>query len=153
ASGGAAPLGPPYPIVFAHGFFGFEQFAGVDGATYFYGVKDRLAEGGEAVYTPAVDPFNSSKVRGAPLREHVEQIGAATGRGKVGLVGHSQGGLDARVVAHDRPDLVAAVVRIGTPHHGTPVASTATTWKRPNTTIEKPFSADSLRRILATLRR
>ena len=38
-----APLGPPYPIVLAHGFFGFEQFAGVDFATYFYGVKDYLS--------------------------------------------------------------------------------------------------------------
>src|SRR5688572_4187672 len=33
----------PYPIVLAHGFFGFEEFAGVDFVTYFYGVREDLA--------------------------------------------------------------------------------------------------------------
>ena len=125
--GGEAPmkLGPPYPVVLAHGFFGFEQFAGVDYATYFYGVKAHLAQDGELVYTPAVDPFNSSDHRGAQLIEAIEAILAETGHTKVNIVGHSQGGLDARVVAHDRPDLVASVTTFATPHYGTPIADIA----------------------------
>jgi triacylglycerol lipase len=125
--GAAGPqaLGPPYPVVFAHGFFGFEEFAGADFATYFYGVKERLYLDGEAVYTPAVDPFNSSAFRGAQLADRIEDILAETGHEKVILVGHSQGGLDARVVAHDRPDLVAAVVTVATPHRGSRVADIA----------------------------
>lgn len=119
---GGAKLGPPYPVVLAHGFFGFEAFAGLDFATYFYGVKDDLLGYGETVFTPAVDPFNDSTARGAQLLAHVEDVLAQTGHEKVILVGHSQGGLDARVVAHDRPDLVAAVVTVATPHLGTPVA-------------------------------
>jgi triacylglycerol lipase len=116
-------LGPPYPIVLAHGFFGFEEFAGVGFATYFYGVKAHLAGAGETlVFTPAVDPFNDSTYRGQQLIVHVEQILAQTGHAKVNLIGHSQGGLDARVVAHDRPDLVASVTTFATPHQGTPVA-------------------------------
>lgn len=119
----APPLGPPYPIVLAHGFFGFEEFAGVGFATYFYQVKDTLAKSGEVeVYTPAVDPFNDSTYRGAQLLAHVQAILATTGHAKVNLVGHSQGGLDARVVAHLRPDLVASVTTIATPHQGTPIA-------------------------------
>lgn len=111
--------GPPYPIVLAHGFFGFERFAGVDFATYFHGVKDELARAGEAdVHTPAVDPFNDSTHRGMQLLERVEAILLASGKRKVNIIGHSQGGLDARVVAHSRPDLVASVVSIGSPHHG-----------------------------------
>ncbi|MFO0550232.1 MAG: triacylglycerol lipase [Polyangiaceae bacterium] len=115
--------GPPYPIVLAHGFFGFDEFAGVDFATYFYGVKDDLAEHGELqVYTPAVDPFNDSTTRGAELWAYIDGVLAETGAAKVIIIGHSQGGLDARVVAHDHPDKVAAVVTVATPHQGSPVS-------------------------------
>ncbi len=125
-SGTAEGKGPPYPIVLAHGFFGFDKFAGADFADYFYGVKTELAKHGEtAVFTPAVDPFNSSAFRGAQLADRVAQIRAETGATKVILIGHSQGGLDARVVAHDHPQWVAAVVTLQTPHHGTPVADVA----------------------------
>jgi triacylglycerol lipase len=122
---GAGWLGPPYPVVLCHGFFGFEEFAGLDFVTYYFGVKEDLAMQGELVFTPAVDPFNDSTFRGAQLTQRVEEIRQATGREKVILVGHSQGGLDARVVAHDRPDLVAAVVTLATPHQGTEVADVA----------------------------
>jgi triacylglycerol lipase len=120
---GAPALGPPYPIVLAHGFFGFETFAGIDFVTYFYGVADRLAGEGEPwVFTPAVNPFDDSTARGEQLLAHVEAILAETGHAKVNLVGHSQGGLDARVVASLRPDLVASVTTFATPHHGTPIS-------------------------------
>lgn len=120
---GTPALGAPYPIVLVHGFFGFDELAGLEAATYFNGVVPRLALDGELeIYTPALDPFNDSTVRGMQLLEHVEAIVASTGRAKVNLVGHSQGGLDARVVAHLRPDLVASVTTIATPHLGTPIA-------------------------------
>lgn len=116
-------LGPPYPVVLAHGFFGFEKFAGLDAVTYFYEVKQALAAQGELqIFTPAVDPFNDSTHRGGQLEAEIEKILAQTGHARVNLIGHSQGGLDARVVAHDRPDLVASVVTIATPHGGTPIA-------------------------------
>ncbi|MEJ7734579.1 MAG: alpha/beta fold hydrolase, partial [Polyangiaceae bacterium] len=66
-----------------------------------------------------------STVRGAQLVEAIEAILAETGHAKVNLIGHSQGGLDARVVAHDRPDLVASVTTLATPHFGTPIADLA----------------------------
>lgn len=116
---------PPYPIILAHGFFGFESFAGIDAVTYFFGVRDDLAQIGEHVYTPAVDPFNDSEVRGAQLLDHIEAVLAETGAAKVNLIGHSQGGLDARFAAAMRPDLVASVTTISTPHRGTPVADIA----------------------------
>jgi len=124
---GAMPerAGPPYPVVLAHGFFGFEAFAGVDQVSYFYGVKDALAARGEQVFTPAVDPFNDSAARGAQLLGHVEDVIRQTGKAKVILFGHSQGGLDSRVVAHEHPELVAAVVTFGTPHRGSPLGDVA----------------------------
>lgn len=115
-----APLGAPYPVVLAHGFFGFEELGG-SFLTYFYGVKDDLAAMGETnVFTPAVDPFNDSETRGEELAAAVRSILAETGHAKVVLVGHSQGGLDARYVASTMPEQVAAVVTIATPHHGSP---------------------------------
>lgn len=128
SGGGGSPVvitkkGPPYPIVLAHGFFGFEKFAGVGFVTYFYKVKEALAKTGETlVFTPAVDPFNSSEVRGAALAKAIEEILATTGHEKVNLIGHSQGGLDARVVAHDHPELVASVLTVAAPHRGSEVA-------------------------------
>lgn len=121
-SGGGGGSTGPYPIILAHGFFGFEEFAGLDFATYFYQVKEELAGQGEIVHTPAVDPFNDSTFRGAQLAAHVDAILAETGADKVVIVGHSQGGLDARVVAHDHPEKVAAVITVATPHQGSPIA-------------------------------
>ncbi len=118
----AAPLGPPYPIVLAHGFFGFEDFAGADFLTYFFEVREDLARRGETlVFTPAVDPFGDSTRRGEQLLAEVEAILDETGYGKVNLIGHSQGGLDARYVAHERPEWIASVTTLGTPHRGTPM--------------------------------
>jgi triacylglycerol lipase len=125
-SGGQMPKGPPYPIVLAHGFFGFEKFAGLDFEQYFFGIRDALAKKGEPlVFTPAVDPFNSSAARGAQLAQRIQSILVQTGHAKVNIIGHSQGGLDARVVAHDHPELVASVVTLQTPHQGTPIADVA----------------------------
>ncbi len=125
ASGGGA-IGPPYPVVLAHGFFGTDTFAGLAFATYFFGVKADLQAHGEALtFTPAVEPFASSTVRGDQLLTQVKAILAQTGHRKVVLIGHSQGGLDARRVATLRPDLVAAVVTFSTPHKGSAVADVA----------------------------
>lgn len=114
------------PIVLAHGFFGFEGFAGADFLTYFYEVADDLRAAGEPfVFTPAVDPFNDSFVRGAQLIDHIGAIRASTGAERVIVIGHSQGGLDARVAAALEPDWIEAVVTFATPHHGSAVADVA----------------------------
>lgn len=136
-------LGPPYPIVLSHGFFGTDTFAGLNFATYFYGVKDHLAKQGETmVYTPAVDPFNSSDYRGDQLIEKIEAILKETGYAKVNIIGHSQGGLDARAVAAKRPDLVASVVTVATPHYGSPVADVVLKY------VDDPLYQDLLNELL-----
>ncbi len=119
----AARLGAPYPVVLAHGFFGFEDFAGAGFIDYFWDVRADLAAHGETrVYTPAVDPFNDSESRGRELLAHIERIVDETGYARVNIIAHSQGGLDARVVANLRPDLVASITTVATPHDGTPAA-------------------------------
>lgn len=125
---GGTPAGgddAPYPIVMAHGFFGFDTLAGIDAVTYFFGVRADLAEIGEFVYTPAVDPFNDSEVRGAELLDHIERVLEETGAARVNIIAHSQGGLDARFAASLRPDLIESVTLVATPNRGSAVADIA----------------------------
>lgn len=120
---GTEKKGPPYPIVLAHGFFGFDRFAGLDFLTYFYEVKDDLAGYGEPmVFTPTVDPFNDSQTRSLQLEAAIDQVLAMTGAAKVNVIAHSQGGLDARLVAMRRPEVIATLITVATPHRGTPVS-------------------------------
>ena len=60
--------------------------------------------------------------RGEQLLTQVKQIIAATGAGKVNLIGHSHGGPTARYVASVRPDLVASVSSVGGVNKGSKVA-------------------------------
>src|SRR5207249_8418925 len=73
-------------------------------------------------FVTEVSQFNTPEVRGEQLIAQLEQIRAITGKPKVNLIGHSQGGFDVRYVAAVRPDLVASVTTIGTPHRGTQIA-------------------------------
>ncbi|HET9622864.1 MAG TPA: triacylglycerol lipase [Kofleriaceae bacterium] len=109
-----------YPIVLAHGLSGFRQLFGV--VDYFYQIPSDLQAGGAKVYVTQVSSFASSEQRGEQLLQQIEQIVASTGCQKVNLIGHSQGGLDARYVLAMRPDLIASLTTVGTPHLGADLA-------------------------------
>jgi triacylglycerol lipase len=117
--------GPPYPIVLAHGFSGFEHLTDLEALPYYYNVEKALEAEGETVFVSEVDPFNDSYERGRELVGEVEQFLSTVDADKVHVIGHSQGGLDARYVAHERPDMVASVVTIATPHEGTQLSDIA----------------------------
>jgi len=110
-----------YPIVLAHGMAGFSSLFGV--YEYFFGIPGSLRNIGGTVYTTNVSQFNSSVQRGEQLLAQVQTIVAATGKGKVNLIGHSHGGFDIRYVASVRPDLVASVTSVATPHKGADLAT------------------------------
>lgn len=118
-------LGPPYPIVLAHGFFGFDELAGLDQVPYWYDVPEYLEALGHTVCVSEVDPFNDSTDRGMQLLEEARACADQTGHARVNIIGHSQGGLDARVAAHLDPERVASVTTVATPHQGTPIADIA----------------------------
>lgn len=109
-----------YPIVLEHGLSGFDELFGV--YDYWYGIPEALRDGGAYVYVASTSPFNSSTQRGEQLLAQVQQVLAITGKTKVNLIGHSQGGLDVRYVAAVRPDLVASVTTVGSPHKGAELA-------------------------------
>jgi triacylglycerol lipase len=89
---------------------------------YFYGITSALTGGGAKVFVTHVPAFNTTEARGEELLQEVEDIVARTGAGKVNLIGHSHGGLDVRYVAAMRPDLVASVTTVGSPHQGAALA-------------------------------
>jgi triacylglycerol lipase len=109
-----------YPIVLVHGMAGFTDLLGV--MEYFYGIPDSLRSAGATVFVTQASPFNSPEARGEQVLAQLESILARTGYAKANLIGHSQGGLDARYVASVRPELVASLTTVGSPHKGAALA-------------------------------
>jgi triacylglycerol lipase len=117
-----------YPIVLVHGAFGFDAIGPLD---YFYAIPSSLRSSGAAVFTPSVSALSSTEARGEQLLKSLLQYKAAYGYTKFNLIGHSHGGTTARYVAAVRPDLVASVTSVATPHLGSKVADTVanvTSW-------------------------
>jgi triacylglycerol lipase len=107
-----------HPIVLAHGFLGADSYLGI--IDYWYGIESYIEAKGGTVYVTEVSPANSSAARGEALIVQLDQIRAIRGEPnqKFNLIGHSQGGLDVRYVAGVRPDLVASLTTVGSPHTG-----------------------------------
>lgn len=123
-------------IYFSPGMFGFARLASYD---YFTHVEAALAarfrRAGESAAAHVVDVLPTASVRGraAKLAEVIAET--AEGKGPIHLLGHSTGGLDARLVASPSsrlsvPDDVMAwiprlrsVTMMNTPHYGTPLAT------------------------------
>jgi triacylglycerol lipase len=104
-----------YPIVLAHGLFGFSSVGGVD---YFYGIPSALRAKGATVFTPQVPAANTSEVRGEALLKYLRQLKATHGHQKFNLIGHSHGSHSVRYVAGVAPELVASVLLVGGPNQG-----------------------------------
>jgi len=127
------------PIVFMHGFAGFDSFEIGHWRLfeYFNGVQRLLQHLGFQVYMPTVRPFAPAERRVGDWIRAIEAIRRETGTEKVHLVGHSQGGIDARMLvapADGATDTslgaiqgagyehVASLTTIASPHEGSPVA-------------------------------
>ncbi len=125
----AAPLSSVaqtrYPIVLAHGLSGFGEIGPLH---YWHGIPEDLRVHGATVFVTQVSAFNASEVRGQQLLRQVEQILAATGAGKVNLIGHSHGTQSVRYVAAMRPELVASVTAIAGPVQGAALANRIKGW-------------------------
>lgn len=124
------------------GFFGFDTLGDV---RYFRAVRETLERNFRAAGVPvrvsgvATFPTGSLRRRAARLLEVVEASGALEHADHVHFVGHSTGGIDARLVASSMRGLgrdaarralarkLRTVVGIAAPHHGTPLANFFTT--------------------------
>lgn len=108
-----------YPIVLAHGMFGFDSIVGIN---YWYGIPRALERDGAQVFVTQVSSVNSSEMRGEQLLAQVEEVLAITGAQKVNLIGHSHGGQSVRYVAAVAPEKVASVTTVGSPTKGSEAA-------------------------------
>jgi triacylglycerol lipase len=121
-----------HPIVLAHGLLGFDSILGV--YDYWYGMPSDLRSGGARVYVASYSASNFSEVRGEQLIRDLDTLRAIYGHSKFNLIGHSHGGPTIRYVAAVRPDLVASVTSIGSPHKGSAVADGLATTFPPGST-------------------
>jgi triacylglycerol lipase len=130
------PVSRPHHVLFVPGFFGF---ANLGDFAYFGHVKDLLAEVGPPLGIDGearvvrTEPTATLPRRAALLAEAVSAL-LDEADGDVSIIGHSSGGLDARLLV--TPDVslptavdvercarsVRSVVTVATPHHGTPLA-------------------------------
>jgi triacylglycerol lipase len=108
-----------HPIVLVHGLFGFDAIGPVD---YWWGIPSALRSSGAKVYVTQQSAANASEVRGEQLLAELRRLKAAYGHQKFNLIGHSHGGPTIRYVASVRPDLVASITSVGSPHKGSKVA-------------------------------
>ncbi len=123
-------------VVLVPGFFGFGSLGQL---TYFVGVREALERAFERlsldvdVVEVATLPTASIRHRAARVHETLAGI-AEAGEGPIHIVGHSTGGLDARLAITPNASLPAArkfhaherlrtLVTISTPHFGTPLAA------------------------------
>lgn len=129
---------PPVRIYLAPGMFGFARLAAYD---YFDHVKTALAARFRAagheteIRVVEVHPTASIRRRAAKLAQMLAHT-CGTDDGPLHIIGHSTGGLDARLVvspsAHlsDHPDQqvgwverLRSITTMNTPHYGTPLAT------------------------------
>ncbi|KAM3525288.1 hypothetical protein NHJ13051_004073 [Beauveria bassiana] len=126
---------PKYPIVLAHGLFGFSELRLVPrlpAVQYWHGIQDALRANGATVFATSVPPSSSIAVRAATLADGIvaaqeaQEKACASPPPPVNIIAHSMGGLDARYMISrllPRPDVqVASLTTIATPHRGSPVA-------------------------------
>ncbi|HET7462462.1 MAG TPA: hypothetical protein VFJ82_14510 [Longimicrobium sp.] len=111
-------------IILAHGVLGFGKLPGVPAAaTYFNGVAAHLGKAGHTIMAPQVNPFGQVKQRGTELGHFI--LGHVATNERAQVIAHSMGGLDIRYALSQVAGVaerVSAVVCIGTPHRGSPVA-------------------------------
>jgi triacylglycerol lipase len=112
-------------VVLAHGLFGFDEVAlGAARHAYWKGIRGALEADGCKVIVPRVPPVGSVAERGAALARALGEVEEK----RLNVLAHSMGGLDARfaVARLGLGRRVAALVTVGTPHRGSPLADLST---------------------------
>jgi len=105
------------PIVLVHGLGAFGKFGPIE---YFHGITEWLKRSGNRVHVVNLTFWHSIEHRAQELNEQMKKVFPGE---KVNLLGHSMGGLDARLYTQkfDKGERVASVITVGTPNRGTAI--------------------------------
>ncbi|HHT17266.1 MAG TPA: alpha/beta fold hydrolase [Papillibacter sp.] len=105
-----------YPILLVHGA-GFRDFKR---PIYWGRIPDALIQRGATVYYGQQDGWGTTESNARDLISRIDEILAETGAEKVNIIGHSKGGLDARMAASSLGygDKIASITTVATPHRG-----------------------------------
>ena len=111
-----------YPIVLSHGM-GYTA-GGLLGIGYWYDIPSTLTGHGANVFISNQTAMAATSDRAAQLKTFVQQVLATTGASKVNIIGHSQGGLDARYMISNlgMAPYVESLTTVCSPNRGSPVA-------------------------------
>src|SRR5215218_5848412 len=111
----------PLPVLLIHGY--------MEDAIVWNKWIDLLKKDGISAYPitfkQSDDKCGSAADHAKELSNIIGQIKGETGQNKVNIVGHSKGGLDARVYLANNTKDVANLIMIGTPNAGSPLAQTS----------------------------
>ena len=110
-----------YPIVLVHGLAMKDCFF-----MKAWGRIDRIMRiQGYTVYKSDIDAFGTVESNAAQLKAEIDAILRETGAGKVNIIAHSKGGLDAKYMIRElgMAPCVASLTTLCTPHRGAPIAS------------------------------
>lgn len=128
-----------YPVILAHGTAGWDSLLGLDyfgdewgtfaldGCSFLEIGCNGWVSGDQKAAAFQVTSFASSETRGLELANQIESYMATNGVSYVNIVGHSQGGMDARKAAHllksrKNYQVVKDLISISSPHRGTSYA-------------------------------
>jgi len=105
-----------YPILLVHGC----GFRDVEHVNYWGRIPTILKNEGATLFYGHQDSWGSIENNAAMLRDTLNKILAETNCGKVNVIAHSKGGLEARflISSLDMADKVASLTTMATPHHG-----------------------------------
>ena len=105
-----------YPILLVHGVF----FRDSRLINYWGRIPAELEANGAEVFYGEQQSAASVEVSARELAERIETLVQKTGCGKVNIIAHSKGGLDARYAISrlGADKYVASLTTINTPHHG-----------------------------------
>ena len=106
------------PVLLIHGYF--------SDASVWNKWQELLKKDGVPSYpitfTRSDDKCGSAAEHAKELSDQIAQVKSQTGQDKVNIVGHSKGGLDARMYLANNTKDVANLIMIGTPNAGSPLA-------------------------------
>ncbi len=113
------PCRTRFPIVLIHG----AGFRDLKWPVYWGRIPAALQKKGAVIFYGLQDCWADTETNAEAIARRIDEILAETGSGKVNIIAHSKGGLDARraASAYGCGEKIASITTVATPHRGSRV--------------------------------